>query len=391
MLTFLAFSGFYVLMATMPLYVCDLGGTAADVGIIMGTLSISAIICRFLIGEKLDIHGRKIFIIISLIIIFISNIFYFFSQNEISLIILRIFHGIGWGICTTANNTFVSDIIPVKKRGEGVGYWGIFNNLAMIIGPLTGLVILQQTNFDTLFLVSIGMSFVAIILSLFLKENKELYNGKKEKVKIEISKIIKPYLSYDILAPLLPLLFFSLTYGVILTFIPLFAIKVGIHNFGIFFSIYGFMVIIARLFTGRMSDKLGRKTIIIPGFIFAAIALLILAFIDILHFNVHIVFALMILSAVLYGISFAAIPAVLIALSMDMAPVNKRGIAMAAFGSAMDLGIGGGAFIFGLILDVSSFFTIFALSCGLTILGVFTIARMSLKKEDSLKIEIYES
>lgn len=372
-INFTVFGSFFIFLTTLPLYIINMGGQSTDVGIIIGSLSITSILSRPFIGEKIDVYGSKIFLIGSLIFITIINIFYGLVENMALLIMLRCFHGIGWGIFTTANSTFISDIIPVGRRGEGISYWGLFSNLSMVIGPIAGIFILQNTNFFIVSFIASIMCLIALILALLLNKSSSDVHSDEKKIapKKNILQLFKPYFSYEIIFPLIPLLIFCLIHGTIIAFIPLLALKINIKNPGIFFTIYGIMLIIARTFTGRLADKLGKKTIIVPGFIAAGIALLLLAFIDILNIPFNILFSLMILSSIIYGFSFAAIPPISMALAIDLAPVDKRGISMAAFGIIMDLGIGSGAFIFGLILHVSSFFTIFFI-CGLiTILGIY--------------------
>jgi len=364
------FGSFFVHLTTLPIYIIDIGGQSADVGIIIGTLSITSILVRPFIGNKIDIYGSKIFLFTSLIFITIITILYGLVENIFFLLCLRVIHGIGWGIFTTANSTFVSDIIPAGRRGEGISYWGLFSNLSMVIGPVMGIFILQHTNFFIVSFIASIMCLIALILTLFLnEESKKKY--QYERTKVKILDLFKPYVSSEIMFTFLPLLIFCLIHGAVLAFIPLLALKINISNPGIFFTIYGIILIIARTFTGKLADEVGRKKIIIPGFIFSAGALLLLAFIDILTSSFNILFILMILSSVLYGFSFACIPPIIMALAIDLAPPDKRGISMAAFGMIMDLGIGAGAFVFGIILHISSFFTIFFICALINIIGIY--------------------
>ncbi|NAZ18190.1 MFS transporter, partial [Glutamicibacter soli] len=81
------------------------------------------------------------------------------------LFMMRIVQGIGWGFSTTATGTIATDLIPPKRRGEGMGYFGLSGNIALAFGPSLGLTLVDVITFPQLFLICASGGLIAFILS----------------------------------------------------------------------------------------------------------------------------------------------------------------------------------------------------------------------------------
>ena len=95
--------------------------------------------------------------------------FYNLATTIVLLAILRIIHGVTWAVSTTAVGTAITDIIPDSRRGEGMGWYGMAMTIAMAIGPMIGLSVVQNYSFHGLFLLATLLSFMAVLLSLMTK------------------------------------------------------------------------------------------------------------------------------------------------------------------------------------------------------------------------------
>ena len=124
--TFFMFLNYYYLLVTIPIYLIqDLQGNTAQAGILVALFYVAAILIRPIAGQWIESYGiRKVFFA-SLIIYLGAAFMYFFTTSLISLAILRLIHGIGFGMITTSMGTIVATIIPQGRRGEGMGYYGL--------------------------------------------------------------------------------------------------------------------------------------------------------------------------------------------------------------------------------------------------------------------------
>lgn len=359
----LLFSGFYLLMPTLPMFIKQLGGSESQVGFIIGVFTISAVIVRPIVGGLMDRYGRRIFIISGLIFFAITMYLYDWVTGIIFLIVLRILHGISWAISTTSIGTAVTDVIPPSRRGEGMGWYGLAMTLGMALGPILGLWIAKSFSFHYLFLICTVLALIAFILSFITKIPKVKYTEKKQ-----ISFFEKTVLPIAIVT-----FFLSFTFGGITTFLPLFAAKIQV-NVGIFFLAYAITLIIIRPLTGRISDKYGEEIIIVPALFILAIALLVLI---LTKGTIGLV-----ITAILYGIGFGSAQPALQVATIRLAPPEKRGVANATFFTAFDLGIGLGSIILGFVLQLMGYemlFIVCALSALISLLIFILFVKNSLK------------
>lgn len=124
----------------MPDYAVKmLGADESQVGYIIGVYTLSALAIRPLAGYALDSLGRKKIYLLALATFGLLIGTYYFATSLVLLLVLRLIHGLSWGVTTTGGGTIVADILPSQRRGEGVGYFGLSMTLAMAIGPGIGL------------------------------------------------------------------------------------------------------------------------------------------------------------------------------------------------------------------------------------------------------------
>src|SRR5699024_3722657 len=109
--------------------------------------------------------GRKFVYMLRLSVFVVSVCSYAFISSIVLLFVMRIAQGIGWGFSTTATGTIASDLIPPKRRGEGMGYCGLSGNLALAFGPALGLTLVDLISFSQLFLICSISCLVAVLLS----------------------------------------------------------------------------------------------------------------------------------------------------------------------------------------------------------------------------------
>lgn len=340
------FFGFQILLPTLPMYVSDRGGEETAVGLVIGIFTISALLVRPFSGAALDIFGRKLFLVVGLIICLAAIGVYGFAATVMFILFLRVIHGVGWGIATTTYGTIVSDIIPSSRRGEGMGYYGMSTTLAMAVAPVTGIWIINHWGFTYLFIISFISTIISLVLSQLLHINHEKVEDEPKKANFTSSLFER-----SALFPSLLVFFMTFAYGGIVGFITLFGKEVGILNVGWFFSINALFLLIVRPISGKLYDKKGHQWVLFPGAVFGIISLLILSTTTTLLG--------LIVSAMFFGITFGSIQPSLQAWLIQRAEPRRRGAANATFFSAFDLGIGGGAMILGAIAGMTSYATMY--------------------------------
>ncbi len=366
---FFIFLGFQMTLPTIPLYVEELGGNDQLIGVVVGIFTFSALLVRPYAGHTLESKGRKFVYLTGLLIFIIAVGSYGFFPTIAFLFFMRFIQGIGWGFSTTASGTIASDIIPLKRRGEGMGYYGLSGNVALAFGPSLGLALVGILSYMQLFIICALLGLAAFLLSSRIRYKK-----------IEKNHQVKKEAKWDFyeksaLKPSMLLFFITVTFGGIASFLPLYTVEKGIDGIQWYFLLFALALMVSRTFAGKLYDLKGHKAIFIPGTVFIVIAMLLLAWL--LNTTV------LLIAAVLYGIGFGSVQPALQAWSIENAPKDRRGMANATFFSSFDLGVGIGALVFGQIGHSFGYYTIYLVSgfsvCLSIILYLILLYRESIK------------
>ncbi len=346
------FTGFYLLLPTMPVFIKQLGGSESQVGMAAGAFTLSAVIFRPIVGGLLDRYGRRIFILIGLLFFCLSMYLYDWVTVIVLLMALRIVHGVSWAVATTAVGTAITDVIPVTRRGEGMGWFGMAMTVAMAIGPMLGIWIIQNQSFHILFVTAAGLSVIALLFAIITKIPFQRKTGGG---RIE-------FFDPSVLPVTVSLFFLAVAYGGITTFLPLFAQSIQV-NAGTFFLVFAVALTLTRPIAGKLSDRYGESVIIVPALAVTAVSLMILSFSHGLGG--------VIAAAILYGIGFGSAQPALQAATLRIAHPERRGVANASFFTAFDLGIGLGAIVLGLVSQYTNYqvlFTVCAASVAVSLI-----------------------
>ncbi|MGL5512011.1 MAG: MFS transporter, partial [Sporomusa sp.] len=272
---FLYFGSFYLLLPTLPQFVAHLGGTTSQIGIVVGLFTLSSVVLRPYFGKLADRYGRKQMMMIGAG--FFSLLFVIYSQIQdiVPLYLLRVFHGIAHGCYLAAAFAYVADLAPQNRRGEVMGVYGVANVVAMALFPALGTMIITNTHdFSKLFLLSI-MTAGAAFLALFFID--EVNPGEHRQRTVSIWAVAR---QRAVVVASFTFFTAATVYGTVITFLPVYAPKQGIADFGIFFTTYAAFTLISRIGAGKLSDRYGRRKVIIPFLTILAIATFLLPFLE---------------------------------------------------------------------------------------------------------------
>ncbi len=159
---FALFFAFYVLTPLLPLYLSEHFGATKDViGLVLSGYTVTALVFRPFSGFFVDSFPRKTVLMISFAAFTIFFAGYLAASTLLLFTIVRTLHGGPFGALTVANSTVAIDVLPSSRRTEGIGYYGLSNNLAMALAPTAGIWLYQLThNFELLFWLALAVALV---------------------------------------------------------------------------------------------------------------------------------------------------------------------------------------------------------------------------------------
>jgi MFS family permease len=358
------FLTFYYLLVTLPIYALqDLHGDESKAGLMVTIFLIAAIITRPLAGRWIESAGKRIVLLTSLLIFFAASAFYFMAHSMTSLLILRFFHGIGFGMATTAAGAIVADIIPNARRGEGMGYFVLSTNLAMVIGPFFGLTAMQQWGMNVLFTISALCALCALITGLSIQLPKKEQMESPVSSEHQTSTGIKGLFEVSSIRISIVGALFALVYSSILSFVSVYAKELGlVEAASYFFVVYALVLVLSRPFTGKWFDLYGANAIVYPAIFCFAVGMVLLGTAKTALF--------FLLSAALIGLGWGTLFPIFQTIAIQGAAPARRGLATATFLSIFDLGIGIGSFIVGLVGAKAGFGSLYFYSSFLVLIGI---------------------
>ncbi|MCD8185934.1 MAG: MFS transporter [Rikenellaceae bacterium] len=365
----LLFFSFYMLIPVLPFYLTQNMGTSNTVaGIVLSLYTISALLIRPFSGFLVDMFARKPLYL--LCYGFFSLVFagYVVAVSLTLLIVLRVLHGLAFGLSTVSGSTVAVDIMPASRRGKGIGYFGMAANIAMAVGPVAGLWLQKNYSYNAVFLAAFTASVIGWIAITRIKPiRKESPDAQPEPEKpLSLDRFILVRA-----LPCVALLFLGgLGYGTVLNYIGLYSdTRTFYSSAGLFFVLLAVGIVLARLLSARALNR-GRIT----AMIFRGTGALILAYC--LFLFCHQAW-LLYLIAFLLGVGFGYFNPAFQTLLIDLAHHNQRGTANATYFTFWDFGIGFSTAIGGVIIEKLGFHWLYALAGFVLILGWIYFARVS--------------
>ncbi len=350
-INFLSFFGFQMIVPALPLHLHALGAASHHVGFVLASFTLTVLMTRPLTGLWLDQGRDRLCVILGIIICVVATGAYWLAPSVLLLTAARMVHGSGFGISSVSYGTIVTRLIPANRRGEGMGYFGLSLSLALCLGPWAGTAIMARWGFGMVLIVSGICVLLAIVMVPSLPKAPAKVEGHQKK-KLSWSNFFEKSVWF----PALLCVFLGTAYGAVIAFITLWGKTLGLMDVGAFFLVNAGFSFIVRLVAGKVSDRLGYGYIIVPGCFLQIIGLFLLG-------NAVDMQSLL-LSAACLGLGLGAVLPVLQAWSVDLAPVERRGAAMACFYNAYDVGIGGGIIVWGLIASEVGYGNMYFFSTG---------------------------
>ncbi|WP_094699455.1 MFS transporter [Brevibacillus laterosporus] len=366
----LLFLNLQMILPAFPAYVKEtFYATDFTISLVTSLFALSAIVTRLFAGELLK-QGKITFLLFTgLVIAALSTAGYYWCGTIAVLLVMRVCYGIGFGMSSTTFPTMVSHVIPIRRMGEGMGYFGLSTSLAMSIAPMIGLWVLATYGFGTLTASSTMLILLIFpLLYLVLPKQKSVAAENAEPTmqtdaKASITQSVQesvpsnsrsPFLDKNILLPCLLNLLLSVTYGGLLSFLALFGKEIQIDNVGNFFLFNALAILCIRPLSGKIFDQKGHVSVLIPGALFVIAGLLALSFTTGMIG--------LICSAVLYGLGYGTLQPSMQAWIIKEVSPDKRGMANAAFLNSIDLGVAIGSMLLGVVASSANYAIMYRIS-----------------------------
>ncbi|GGA38108.1 MFS transporter [Psychrobacillus lasiicapitis] len=364
----------YLLLVTMATYTTETyNASASTAGLVASIFIIGSLIGRLFGGKQIAKVGSKKMLITGIIIFSIVTVFYFVPTNLYVLILIRLLHGIGVGLATTATGTIVSQVIPPSRSGEGISYFSLSAVLSTAIGPLIGLALIASFGYTSIFIFSLVMGIFSLLLALPVRAPQIKYVANSESTGFKFSSFFES----KAMPVSIAMLVMALAYSGILSFITTYAADIDLVKAGSFyFLVYAVIILISRPFTGKMLDSRGGNSVAYPALVLFAIGMLLLS-------QAHSSF-IFLLAAAFIGLGYGNFQSTTQALAIKVTPPHRMGLANSTYFIFLDLGLGLGPFLLGYLVPVIGYRGLYLSLVALIVIGIFVYYALHGKRDKEI-------
>ncbi len=414
-------------------YLSRIGATATLAGIGGAVFSITAACSRLLCGPLIDRHRRGTAVVVGTVVLLVGTVGPLFSNHDALFILWRFLQGAGFAIATTASSAAAADVLPAARLGEGIGYFGLGQALAMSVGPALALFLVSTDPPENLY---IGLALSAVFALVFAlgcryerhpdrlpttsayrrrwealhatqrdgnaatSQNDEQPafaktpgaeadggaeadaenlpadpDGSDGPAGGALMRALGKVIEVHALPGSLPAMVLAPAFGFGIYFIGLFGTTIGVEGAGMFFTIAAVAMIVVRLASKSFMDRVIAIKIFTVAVASGIVAFLILLACSMFDLGGARDVAFYV-AGVFYGISLGLASPCNQTVSVRYTPPEHWGGASALFQLACDIGIGVGAVVWGFVSDTFGFS--FAICCVMAcILASYGVAWLS--------------
>lgn len=346
---FAIYFSFMLVTPLLPLYLSEtFGADKHTIGLVLSGYALTALLIRPFSGYFVDSFDRKKVLLLCMFLFFLFFAGYMMAGSLLLFAIIRTLHGAPFGATTVANSTVAIDVLYPSRRAEGIGYYGLSNNIATAISPSVALWIYDAChNYNIIFSLSLLFAGLGFAINSTLKLKKRELVKKANKISLDRFFLVRAW------REALAMICFAFGYGVISTYIAIYGKeRLGITGgTGVFFLLLSVGLILSRLIGSRTL----RKGMLIWN---ASLGLLISLCGYFLFAGVHNYFGYY-GAALIIGLGNGHMFPAFQTMFINLAPHTQRGTANSSLLISWDVGVGLGIMIGGMLVEYFGYFSAF--------------------------------
>jgi predicted MFS family arabinose efflux permease len=338
---FMIFFSFMLLTPLLPIYLSEtFGADKHTIGTVLFGYSVLALIARMFSGYIVDSFSRKRVLLVCFFFFSLFFVGYIAAGSLLLFAIVRTLHGAPFGATTVANSTMAIDVLSSERRTEGIGYYGLANNIASAISPSVAIWIFHATHdFNILFWLAMLIALGGMLIVATVKVPAKPVVKDKPPISLDRFFLVKGT------GEALTMACFSFSYGVVSTYVAIYGREqLGVEGgAGTFFLLLSLGLILSRL-QGSRALRQGR--LVHNAAVGVSVSLMGYMLFAALH-NEFGYYA----AALVIGLGNGHMYLAYQNMFVNLAPHSQRGTASSSILVAWDVGLGIGVLLGGLLSE----------------------------------------
>ncbi|EGD54737.1 MFS transporter [Gordonia neofelifaecis] len=363
--------GFGLIAPALPIFAKTFDVSSAAAGFVVSAFALMRLLFAPAGGRLVTILGERKIYLTGLLIVALSTAACAFAQSYWQLLVFRAAGGIGSTMFTVSAMALLIRLSPQEVRGRASGYFSAGFLVGNLTGPLIGAALVDFGLRLPFVVYAIALLIATVVVATFMPPPPEAVpapGGDSDDSGLLAAPSFLSSLKLREYRAILTSNFAQgwASMGVRVALVPIFVqdgLGYGTAWAGIILACYAAGNMIAILVSGRLSDRYGRRPVMIPGLVVAAAGTLALGYSP----GIWVALGLTAVAGLGSGL-FA--PTHQAALGDMLAGRRRGGSALAAYGMASDLGAVSGPIVTGVIADTVGFGPAFLVTGGVVVLAL---------------------
>lgn len=349
MTNFSLFFALYLITPLLPIYLSETFSASKDmIGFVLSGYIVMGLLARPVAGYMVDSYPRKRVLLIFLFFFFLLFGGYLLAGSLLLFAIFRTLHGAPFGASAVANSTMAIDVLPSSRRNEGIGFYGLSNNLASAVAPMAGVYVYHEVHsFDALFWMAFGVAGIGFLCAMTTKPLQRQVIKQRSRLSLDRIFLLRGWFIALIIV------FCGFCWGVMSNYVALY----GREQLGITTGTGTFFLLLSA---GLMASRLwGTKALREGHLLHNATEGILLSTLGYLLFIVYPCLPLYYASAVFIGLGNGHIWPAFQNMIIGIAHHDERGTANSTILTSWDAGMGLGILLGGVVAEHFGFASAF--------------------------------
>lgn len=356
------FTSVGVAIYTLPLYATGpVGSDEGGAGLAFGAFGVTALICRPIAGRLSDVHGRKPLLVLGALLAAAGMLLLPYVDSLAGVVAIRLLQGVAEAAFFVAGFALLADLAPPQRMGEALSYNSLGLYLGIAFGPPLGEVVVEQWGYTEAWWVAGVLAVAAAVIVRWVPEVPGEGGDGHGKL------IHRPGIpaSLGFFASLAAISGF-------LAFASLWSAEVGLENTSLALAVYGVVIVVCRVVFAKVPDRLPSLPLATASLVAIAVGLGILVG---WQTEAGLLTGVVVMAV---GVTFST-PAFFSAIFATATPA-ERGAAAGTASAFIDLGLGFGPILLGLVARQQDLSWAFAVGCAIAVAGAAWTALLSLRE-----------